>query len=328
MIELKNVTKDYKIVKKKPGLRGAVQSLFSHEYEIKTAVNGLSFSISEGELVGFIGANGAGKSTTIKMLCGILTPSSGEIRVNELVPYQQRQKNAKRIGVVFGQRSQLMWDIAVEESFDLLKHIYDIPEEIYQQNVKEFSEILNLTPLLRMPVRKLSLGQKMRCELAAAFLHNPAIVYLDEPTIGLDVAVKRRIRAFIREMNARMQTTVILTTHDMQDIEEICKRIIIIDDGNLLYDGPIASIRERFGHKRIIQFDIEEEQAVLPSELAPHVQFEFDAPSRKVSLTFQNEDISASHVIGLMLQQYRVLDLTMQDTDIESIVRDIYERGV
>ncbi len=190
MITVENLKKEYKLVKRDPGLKGAVKSLFNRKYETKHAVKGINFTIEQGETVGYIGANGAGKSTTIKMLTGILTPTSGKVTVNGLVPYENRQKNAVNIGAVFGQRTQLFWDIPVRESYNLLKHIYEIPEQEYQETIAMFTEVLNLEPLLSIPVRQLSLGQKMRCELAAAFLHRPKVVYLDEPTIGLDIAVK------------------------------------------------------------------------------------------------------------------------------------------
>jgi ABC-2 type transport system ATP-binding protein len=331
LIQVSGLSKHYKLAKRKPGLLGAVKGLFRREYETKKAVNDISFEIASGEMVGYIGPNGAGKSTTIKMLSGILTPTVGEVRVNGIVPYGERQRNAKQIGAVFGQRTQLFWDIPVRESYDLLKHIYEIPEEQYQETLKLFVDVLNLEPLLGTPVRQLSLGQKMRCELAAAFLHSPSVVYLDEPTIGLDVAVKTRIRAFIREMNQRLGTTVILTTHDMQDIEEICKRIIIIDEGKVLYDGDLQSIKDRFGHKRVIHFELEwAEPFVLPVDLvgaAEIVPMEEDSPG-KVSLSFSHQAMSAADIISAMLRHYRIRDLTIADPKIETIVKEIYERGV
>ncbi|RUT46305.1 ATP-binding cassette domain-containing protein [Paenibacillus anaericanus] len=328
MIEVKGLSKYYKLVEKKPGLSGAVQGLFARKYSIKKAVDDISFVIDQGEMVGYIGANGAGKSTTIKMLCGILTPSSGEITVSGIVPYKERKRNASNIGAVFGQRTQLFWDIAVRESYDLLKHIYEIPQHQYEKTMDLFTEVLDLGPLLGIPVRQLSLGQKMRCELAAAFLHSPSIVYLDEPTIGLDVAVKVKIRQFIKEMNRSMNTTVILTTHDMQDIEEICKRIIIIDEGKILYDGSIQSIKDRYGHKRIIHFEMEQEgEFTLPESLLGKAEFTAHEAG-VVSLSFSNLIITAAEVISEMLRFYHIRDLTIADSRIESIVQDIYERGI
>ncbi|KAA0550110.1 ATP-binding cassette domain-containing protein [Bacillus sp. BGMRC 2118] len=327
MIIVKDLKKEYKIAKRDPGLSGAIKSLFNRRYEVKQAVKGLSFTIGQGETVAYIGANGAGKSTTIKMLTGILTPTSGEVTVNGIVPYKQRQTNAKNIGAVFGQRTQLFWDIPVRESFDLLKHIYEIPEKEYQDTVTMFTEVLHLEPLLGIPVRQLSLGQKMRCELAAAFLHRPSVVYLDEPTIGLDIAVKVRIRQFIKEMNARWGTTVVLTTHDMQDIEEICERLIIIDDGTILYDGDLANIKRQFGQKRVIHFDlIQKESFVLPNELDGKVDILQSNDESKISLSFDHEETSSSFVISTIMNHYNVQDLSVSDPKIESIVEDIYNK--
>lgn len=327
MIIVKDLKKEYKIAKRDPGLTGAIKSLFHRKYEMKLAVKGLDFTIQQGETVAYIGANGAGKSTTIKMLTGILTPTSGEVTVNGIVPYEQRQKNAKNIGAVFGQRTQLFWDIPVRESFDLLKHIYEIPEKEYQETVSMFTEVLHLEPLLGIPVRQLSLGQKMRCELAAAFLHRPSVVYLDEPTIGLDIAVKVRIRQFIKEMNVRWGTTVLLTTHDMQDIEDICDRIIIIDDGIILYDGDLEKIKRQFGQKRIIHFDLVKKEAfVLPQELTGKVELLASDDESKVSLSFDHEETTSSFVISTMMNHYNVQDLTISDPKIESIVEDIYNK--
>ncbi|MGZ4031999.1 MAG: ABC transporter ATP-binding protein [Tumebacillaceae bacterium] len=334
MIEVTELVKEYKIAKRKPGLSGAIQGLFKRDYTIKQAVQGVNFSIAKGEMVGYIGANGAGKSTTIKMLTGILTPSRGQVLVDGIVPYENRQRNAQNIGAVFGQRTQLFWDIPVRESYDLLKHIYQVPEQQYQETLALFTEVLDLEPLLAIPVRQLSLGQKMRCELAAAFLHRPSVVYLDEPTIGLDVAVKTKIRAFIKEMNRLQQTTVILTTHDMGDIEEICNRIIIIDEGRILYDGDLQQIKDRFGHKRLIHFEMDVQgEFVVPVQLVGRVDVVpspsgSEEESSTVTLSFNNQTITAADVISIMLQDYRIRDLTIADPNIETIVKEIYERGV
>ncbi|MCX7570646.1 ATP-binding cassette domain-containing protein [Tumebacillus sp. DT12] len=334
MIEVSGLTKEYKIALRKPGLTGAIQALFKREHQIKQAVQDVSFSIRKGEMVGYLGANGAGKSTTIKMLSGILTPTSGKVEVNGIVPYQNREQNAKGIGAVFGQRTQLFWDIPVRESYDLLRHIYEVPEDDYRESLALFTEVLDLGPLLSIPVRQLSLGQKMRCELAAAFLHRPAVVYLDEPTIGLDVAVKQKIRTFIKEMNKREETTVILTTHDMGDIEELCKRIIIIDEGKVLYDGDLQQIKERFGQKRVVHFELENKAGfAVPAslrdrvEIVPKADGEAEA-SNTVSLSFSSRDLSAADVIQAVLSVHSVRDLTIADPKIETIVKEIYERGV
>ncbi|WP_410771681.1 ATP-binding cassette domain-containing protein [Fontibacillus sp. BL9] len=328
MIEVKSLSKHYTLTEKSPGLSGAFKSLIAPKRVTKKAVDGIGFQIESGEMVGYIGANGAGKSTTIKMLCGILTPTEGEILVDGIVPYKDRNRNAKNIGAVFGQRSQLFWDIAVRESYDLLRHIYDIPEDEYRKTLRMFTEVLELEPLLGTPVRQLSLGQKMRCELAAAFLHNPGIVYLDEPTIGLDVAVKSKIRQFIKEMNRMRGTTVILTTHDMQDIEEICSRIIIIDAGKVLYDGSLQSIKDRYGDKRVIHFELElEEEFKLPPDLEGKAEWT-PGETGTVSVAFSNHVITAADVISEMLRVYRIRDLTIADSKIETIVQDIYSRGI
>lgn len=331
MITVKNLAKHYKIAKRDPGLRGAVKSLFYRKYETKEAVKGINIHIEAGEMVGYIGANGAGKSTTIKMLTGILTPTSGEVKVNGIIPYENRKRNASHIGAVFGQRTQLFWDIPVRESYELLKHIYEIPQKQYEETLAEFVDVLHLEPLLGIPVRQLSLGQKMRCELAAAFLHRPKVVYLDEPTIGLDVAVKVRIRAFIKQMNARYGTTVVLTTHDMQDIEEICHRIIIIDDGSVIYDGSIDNIKSQFGDKRVIHFELEEaSDFMIPGALASVAEVlpGDEEEQHKISITFSNKDITGAEVINIMMNHYSVVDLTIADPKIETIVEEIYGRGM
>lgn len=330
MIEAQNLTMTYRIAKRDPGLVGAIKSLFVRRYETRQAVDGINLRIEPGEMVGYIGANGAGKSTTIKMLTGILTPTSGTVRVNGIVPSEQREQNARQIGAVFGQRTQLFWDIPVRESFHLLRHIYEVPEADFRQRLAYFTDVLDLAPLLGVPVRQLSLGQKMRCELAASFLHNPAIVYLDEPTIGLDVAVKDRIRAFIREMNRQHGTTIMLTTHDMTDIEEICNRLILIDKGRILYDGSLTAIKERFGDERLVHFELDKQvEFVLPPELAGTVTVARDEIQQgRVSLAFVTRQTSAATVIGAMLARYQVRDLTIADPSIESIVKEIYERGL
>ena len=242
IIEIKNITKEFKVLNRREGLKGSIRDLFSRDYKIVRAVDNISMSIEQGEIVGYLGPNGAGKSTTIKMMTGVLEPTSGEILVGGNVPYQNRTKNAQEIGVVFGQRSQLWWDVPVTDSFELLKDIYSIPSEVYRKNRDELSELLDLGDIIRTPARQLSLGQRMRCELAASLLHSPDILFLDEPTIGLDSVSKIAVREFIVRLNSERKTTVILTTHDMQDIEAITKRIILIGKGKILLDGDINDI--------------------------------------------------------------------------------------
>ena len=245
-IEVKNLSKTFQIPKTQPGLKGAVRSLFHREYTSKEAVKDVSFSLEGGEMVGYIGPNGAGKSTTIKMLCGILMPDGGSVRVHGLDPWKQRRENASQIGVVFGQRSQLYWDLPVADTLELYQKLYDIPMDVYRRNRERFIDLLEMGEFISQPVRQLSLGQKMKANLALALLHGPRVIYLDEPTIGLDVMTKRRLRAFIGEINRETGTTVLLTTHDMKDIEEICKRLILIDKGALLYDGSLSEFRHRY----------------------------------------------------------------------------------
>lgn len=244
MITMKNVCKSYKVARRNAGFKEACKSLFHREYETIQALEDVSFTINEGEMVGYIGPNGAGKSSTIKILSGILTPDSGTCTVNGRVPWQNRIQHVKNIGVVFGQKSQLWWDVPVIDSFELLKDIYSIPEEIYQDNLEELQKLLDLEQLLRTPTRQLSLGQRMRCEIAASLLHSPDILFLDEPTIGLDAVSKLAVREFILRLNETHKTTVILTTHDMQDIEALTKRIILVGKGRILLDGSLADIKE------------------------------------------------------------------------------------
>ena len=244
MITMEHVCKSYKIAKRNAGFGEAFKALFRREYEVIHALSDVSFTIRNGEMVGYIGPNGAGKSSTIKILSGILTPDSGNVTVDGRIPYKNRIEHVKKIGVVFGQRSQLWWDVPVADSFALLKDIYSIPEETYRNNLEELTELLNLGELLRSPVRQLSLGQRMRCEIAASLLHSPEILFLDEPTIGLDAVSKIAVREFIKRQNELHKTTVILTTHDMQDIEALSQRIILIGKGKILLDGTLEDIKK------------------------------------------------------------------------------------
>ena len=251
LIEVRGLTKEFKIFSRREGVTGAFKDLFYRNYRLLRAVDEIDFSVDRGEMVGYIGANGAGKSTTIKMLTGILVPTAGRVVVNGYVPHEEREVYTRDIGVVFGQRSQLWWDIAVIESFKLLRRIYDVPREDFNRRLKQFDDILQLNSFLNLPVRKLSLGQRMRCDLAAALLHNPAILFLDEPTIGLDVLAKANIREFLKEINLKFRTTVILTTHDLGDIEALCPRVAIIDKGKMLYDGSVDNLYSQWGQDKL-----------------------------------------------------------------------------
>ena len=255
IISVKNLCKSYKVSKRNSGFWNAVKSFFKREYKMVNAVSDITFTIEKGEMIGYIGPNGAGKSTTIKMLSGILKPDSGEIIVNGMDPVNDRKKYVKEIGVVFGQRSQLWWDIPAIDTFDLLKDIYKLKDEEYEETKNNLVKLLDIEEIIKIPVRQLSLGQRMRCEIAASLLHKPSILFLDEPTIGLDAISKKVVRDFIKKINKELKTTVILTTHDMSDIESLAKRIILIGKGSILYDGTLTSLKQKYGNIRTITID-------------------------------------------------------------------------
>ena len=320
IIQVRDLRKQFKVYKRRPGFWGSVRGLFSREHTVVNAVDEVNFEIERGELVGYIGPNGAGKSTTIKMLTGILVPTSGRVEVRGLVPYERRKENARRIGVVFGQRTQLWWDLPVVDSFELLKHIYRIPQEKYDENLGTFRELLDLDEFLETPVRKLSLGQRMRADIVASLLHDPDILYLDEPTIGLDVVAKEHIRAFIREINRERDVTILLTTHDLGDIEKLCRRIMIIDRGRILYDGSIDRVKERFGRTRTLVVDV----ANSPAEIHVPDAEVASRDGRRVRLRFDRDRITASDLISEVIARYEIRDLTIEEPEIEDIVRRIY----
>ncbi len=324
LIEVERLEKTFRLALQRPGVFGAISSLVSREYRLVHAVRDVSFSIDRGEMVGCLGPNGAGKSTTIKMLTGILVPSGGRIEVLGLVPYRRRKQVAQRIGVVFGQRTQLWWDLPLIDSLELLRYVYRVPEERYSRNLRRMRELLELDPFLRTPVRQLSLGQRMRGDLAAALLHDPEVLYLDEPTIGLDVVAKHRVRDFLREVNWRDGVTVLLTTHDMADVEQLCSRVLIIDHGTLLYDGTLESIRERLGTERTLVLDLADDHP-LPLDV-PHAQ-EVRADGPRRWLQFNRLEITAAELIADVAARYRLRDLTIEEPEIEAIVRRIYEHG-
>jgi len=321
VIRVNDLTKVFRIPKKEPGLGGAVKGLFAPQFEYKTAVDRINFHLDAGEIVGYIGVNGAGKSTTIKMLTGVLMPTSGNIDVMGRDPHRQRVDNAREIGVVFGQRTQLWWDLALIESLNLIARMYDVPPPRYKQMLDEFSETLELGELLKKPVRNMSLGQKMRSELAAALIHEPKVVYLDEPTIGLDLIVKERIRDFIKGQCGSKGMTVILTTHDLGDIEELCQRVIIIDEGRLIYDGPIATIKKKFGKFREISFETVSPVGLLDLPDGAEI---LDSEDRKVTLRFDRTLSSASRVASAIMKQIEVSDFSLSEPDLSNIVKQIY----
>jgi ABC-2 type transport system ATP-binding protein len=325
-IEVQHLGKVFKVARHQPGPLGAILSLVHREYRDVRAVDDISFTIREGEMLGCLGPNGAGKSTTIKMLTGILTPTQGRVRVLGLDPTRRRKDVARRIGVVFGHRTQLWWDLPLIESLDLLRHVYRVPAERYARNLREFRELLELDPFLSTPVRQLSLGQRMRGDLAAALLHDPAVLFLDEPTIGLDVVAKHRVRGFLRRINRERNVTILLTTHDMADVAQLCSRLLIIDRGRLLYDGGLEEIRARFGTERTLVVDLADDEPEAAIE-APHaVQVKADGPRRW--LQFNRAAVSASELISEVAARYRLRDLTIEEPEIESIIRRIYEEGL
>ena len=323
-IEVKKVSKDFKVNKRSAGIPGMIANMFVPKFEIKKAVNDLSFTIEKGEMVGFIGPNGAGKSSTIKMLSGILCPDKGSITVGGFVPYKQRKSYVGNIGVVFGQKSQLQWDLPVIDSFELLRAIYRIPEEKYKRNLERFTEMLDMKSFINQPVRQLSLGQRMRSDIVASLLHSPEIVFFDEPTIGVDIIGKETIRSFIKELNEQDKVTMIFTTHDMQDIEQTCKRIIIIDKGSLMYDGSLQEIRSKYGTTRRLIAEFNEETKIEPIK---NVIIE-DLKDRKASFTFDNNIVDVNKLMHEVLEKYSVHDVTVAEPEIESIIQKMYKGEV
>ncbi|MBB6632903.1 ABC transporter ATP-binding protein [Cohnella thailandensis] len=326
LIEAKGLRKVFRQAVKEPGLRGAVKHLFTQRYVDKHAVDGIDLTIREGETVAYVGPNGAGKSTTIKMLSGVLVPTSGELRVDGFVPHKQRMENAVRIGAVFGQRTQLWWDIPVRESLNLLKDIYQVPEDAFRRNLDAFVELLGMEEFIHLSARKLSLGQRMRADLAAALLHDPKIVYLDEPTIGLDVSVKQKIRSFIKQMNRDKGTTLLLTTHDLGDIEDLCERLVIIDHGRIIYDGSLQAVKDAFARERTIHLQLGSELAepsLLFSDL-PEVGMDRTGPYR-LAIRFDRFRITASEIVKRIISQADVADFHIDEPNIESIIRRVYE---
>jgi len=320
-IEVRALSKVFKIAKHRRGALGALCNLTTRAYTEVRAVDGISFDIQQGELVGYLGPNGAGKSTTIKMLTGILAPSGGDVSVAGLVPWRQRVAHTRRIGVVFGQRTSLWWDLPVVESFDLLRHIYKVPHDRFRNNLKRFEDLLELRPFFNTPVRSLSLGQRMRADLAAALLHDPQVVFLDEPTIGLDVVAKERIRSFIQEVNARQGVTFILTTHDLGDVQKLCGRVMLIDHGKLLFDGPLKELQARFGGEREVVVDFSQDYDDVTVEGATLVSRQ----GQQVTYRFSRHALRASQLIQQLSQRFQLADLTVREPEVEHTIRRIYE---
>lgn len=331
-IDVHDLRKDFKVQKNREGLGGALKDLFRREYNEIRAVKDISFQIPQGEICGYIGENGAGKSTTIKMLTGILVPTAGTIHVNGYVPHKEREAFVNGIGVVFGQRSQLWWDIGVIESFQLLRKVYRVSEQDYKKRLDELVERLQLADLLNRPVRKLSLGQRMRCELVASLLHNPSILFLDEPTIGLDIVVKTAIREFLQEMNKQHGTTILLTTHDLQDIEALCSRVIMLDDGRIIYDGGLDELKARWSKGREIQFQFGAGASLELHQLSAQTA---DLPG--VTWSLENEvtakmwlpnEVNVSDALARVVGGGAdIRDIRINETNTDEIVREIYQSG-
>ena len=325
IIEVENLVKTYKILQKQDGLIGYFKNLVRPKYKELTAVKGINFNIEEGELVGYIGENGAGKSTTIKMLTGLLTPTSGKIVVNGIVPYEKRIENNKSIGAVFGQKTQLWWDLPVIESFRLIKQMYKLPDGEYRKNLKKFTQILELEELLDKQVKNLSLGQKMRCEIAATFLHNPKIVYLDEPTIGLDVLVKENIRKFIKDINREKKTTVILTTHDLKNIEDVCNRIILLDQGEIIYDGDKQKFKDIYGKYVFAELVVSNKNGKLSDTITLNGCEIVEETEKSIKIKFNHEETTIMQILNTISNHCVVEDIHMREAELEDILKEIYK---
>ena len=325
MIEVNDLTKVFKKPIRGNGLSGMVKTLFSRKYDEVRAVDGISFTVPDGEIVGYIGANGAGKSTTIKMMCGILTPTSGTVFIDGVEPYRKRRQVAQHIGVVFGQKTQLWWDIPLIESFKVLKEIYQISDADYKERMGFLGEVLDITRFLSQPVRTLSLGERMRADLAASMLHNPRILFLDEPTIGMDVLVKEKIRLAIHALNKTYGTAVVLTTHDMTDIENLCSRIILLEKGSILYDGPLASLKNRFGNIKTLTLTV---PAEIRSETAPALSPEVAVSEEdsRLILRFDADRIPLEQVVQYAFRDLKAMDMKIAEISIGDVVKTILEQ--
>lgn len=320
-IIVEDLVKTFRVAERSPGAWGALRGLVHRRYRTVRALDGISFSVEAGELVGYIGPNGAGKSTTVKVLAGILVPDSGRCEVLGRVPWQDRVPHVRQLGVVFGQRTQLWWDLPVVESFDLLRDIYQVPEAQYRLAFEELVVTMSLQPFLDTPVRQLSLGQRMRCDLAAALLHSPSLLYLDEPTIGLDAVSKLAIRSFVQQLNRERGVTVILTTHNMDDIEALCSRVILINEGRILLDGALDELRSQVSNERRLVVHLLREEQWIEDPDASVIRRD----GARVHLRFDPTRIRAAELIGRITERYAIRDLFVENPPIEEIVARLYE---
>lgn len=324
MIEFSNVNKTYRIAKRQAGMKNAVKSFFTREYETVHALKDVSFTVPDGEMVGYIGPNGAGKSTTIKIMCGVLTPDSGCCRINGRVPYKDRVAHVGEIGVVFGQRSQLWWDVPVIDSFDLLRDIYRIDDSLYRKNVRDLTELLDLSEILKTPARNLSLGQRMRCEIAASLLHDPKVLFLDEPTIGLDAVSKISVRKFIRTLNEEKGTTVVLTTHDMQDIEALTERILLIGKGRILLDGKLAELKKHISGRKTMTVEYRGAVPELKAEMTL-----VQAREGQMTVSFDPANLAVSDAVTWFASRAELRDVSVSGISAEEMVAQLYgEYGI
>lgn len=323
MIELQNITKSFRVSRRGSGWKAAVKSLFHREYETVQALKNISFSIQDGEMVGYIGPNGAGKSSTIKVMSGILTPDSGKCLIDGKVPWLERKSHVRNIGVVFGQRSQLWWDVPVIDSFELIRDIYEISPALYRNNLEQLTSMLNLETILKTPVRQLSLGQRMRCEIAASLLHSPKVLFLDEPTIGLDAVSKIAVRDFIRTINREQNTTVILTTHDMQDIEALTERIILIGHGKILQDGSLAQLMAENDSAKTLTVSF---RGVFPATELEEGFTCKELLSERATLVLDTTKLSVSSAIAWLSSHIDITDVNVTGTNIEEMVVKLYEK--
>lgn len=321
IICVKNISKEFKISKRDAGIKNAIKSFFRRKYKTIQALDDISFNIKKGEIVGYIGPNGAGKSTTIKIMCGILLPTSGECIVDGYIPWKERKEYVKNIGVVFGQRSGLWWDVPPIDSFDLLKDIYNIPQKDYEKKLKELTESLDLEEIVNIPTRQLSLGQRMRCEIAAALLHNPKILFLDEPTIGLDAVSKLSLRKCIKKINETTNLTIILTTHDMQDIEALTNRIILIGKGKILYDGSLDRIKEKYKDKMKIdiRFEYTDKKIVLKNAKI------LEQTEESASIELKHKDENMADILNELMRQVNITDISVEEMSTDDVIAKLYK---